>query len=190
MDDLDLPHPSSVALAEPAFELRRAQGVATPLVFASPHSGRVYPQELMAASVLSAQAIRRSEDALVDLLLAGAETLGVNVLTARFARAYLDVNREPYELDPAMFEDDLPAFTRGRTPKVAAGLGAIARVVAEGQEIYGRKLSFAEACDRIEGVHRPYHATLRALLAEVKAVFGRVLLMDWHSMPAAATRPA
>ena len=190
MDDLDLPRPSPVDLAEPAFELRRACGAAAPLVFASPHSGRLYPDDLMAASVLSAQAIRRSEDALVDMLIESAETLGVEVLTARFARAYLDVNREPYELDPAMFEDDLPAFARGRTPKVAAGLGAIARVVAEGQEIYGRKLSFAEACGRIEAVHKPYHSALQALLHEVRSRFGRVALVDWHSMPSAAGRSA
>ena len=188
MDDLDLPRPSPVVPADAAFELRRPQGDAAPLVFASPHSGRLYPEELMAASVLNAQSIRRSEDALVDLLLEGAEMLGVSVLTARFARAYLDVNREPYELDPAMFEDELPPFARSRTPKVAAGLGAIARVVAEGQEIYGRKLSYAEARDRIEAVHKPYHSTLQSLLHEVRSAFGRVALVDWHSMPSAAGR--
>lgn len=184
-----MPRLPAPVVAEPAFELRRAQGAATPLVFASPHSGRLYPADLMAASVLSAQAIRRSEDALVDTLLAGAEALGVSVLTARFARAYLDVNREPYELDPAMFEDELPAFAQARTPKVAAGLGAIARVVGEGQEIYGRKLAFAEARQRIEAVHRPYHSALGAVLQEVKAAFGRAALIDWHSMPSAAVRP-
>ena len=194
MDDLDLPRPPAVAppsaaSAEPAFELRCAKGAPTPLVFASPHSGRLYPADLMAASVLGAQAIRRSEDALVDTLLDGAEALGVSVLAARFARAYLDVNREPYELDPAMFEDELPPFARARTPRVAAGLGAIAKVVAEGQEIYGRKLSFAEACARIEAVHRPYHVALGALLEAAKAAFGRVALIDWHSMPSAAGRP-
>ena len=189
MDDLDLPQPPAVGLVEPAFELRPAQGVAAPLIFASPHSGRLYPPDLMAATVLSAQAIRRSEDALVDTLLQGVEALGVGVLTARFARAYVDVNREPYELDPAMFEDELPPFAQARTPKVVAGLGAIARVVAEGQEIYGRKLSFSEARGRIEAVHRPYHAVLRAMLQEVRAAFGRAALIDWHSMPSAATRP-
>ncbi len=190
MDDLDLSRPSPVAPADAAFELSRPAGVVAPLVFASPHSGRLYPDELMAASVLSAQAIRRSEDALVDLLLEGAETWGVSVLTARFARAYLDVNREPYELDPAMFEDELPSFARARTAKVAAGLGAIARVVAEGQEIYGRKLSFAEACGRIEAVHKPYHSALQGVLHEVRSTFGRVALVDWHSMPSAAGRSA
>ena len=159
------------------------------IVFASPHSGRLYPADMMAASRLGPEAIRRSEDALVDTLLEGAEAAGVSVLSARFARAYLDVNREPYELDPAMYEDELPAFARAQTPRIAAGLGAIARVVAEGQEIYARKLSFAEAHGRIEGVHRPYHAALRGLLAEVKAACGRVALIDWHSMPSAAARP-
>ena len=190
MDDIDLPLASAAPPPEAAFELRRGQGVATPLVFASPHSGRLYPADLMAASVLSAQGIRRSEDALVDMLLEGCEALGVDVLTARFARAYLDVNREAYELDPAMFDDELPPFALARTPRIAAGIGAIARVVAEGQEIYGRKLSFSEARGRIERVHEPYHAALSSLLKAARSDFGRVALIDWHSMPSAASRPA
>jgi N-formylglutamate amidohydrolase len=188
MDDIDLTRPPPAAIAEPAFDLRRPAGVATPLVFASPHSGRLYPRDLMEASALGAHAIRRSEDAWVDALLEGAEDLGVHVLSARFARAYLDVNREPSELDAAMFEDEPPPFALSRTPRVAAGLGAIARVVAEGQEIYARKLSFSEASGRIETVHRPYHAALGALLHELRSTFGCVALVDWHSMPSAAAR--
>ena len=117
---------------------RRADGAPppTPLVFASPHSGRLYPADMMAAAALDAQAIRRSEDAFVDDLIAGAPDLGAALITAGFARAYIDVNREAFELDPAMFADELPDFARARTARVAAGLGAIARVVSEGQEIY------------------------------------------------------
>ena len=189
MDDLDLARAGNPAPAEPAVDVRRPTGPATPLVFASPHSGRLYPDEMMAASSLSASAIRRSEDALVDGLVEGAADLGVTLISARYARAYMDVNRDPYELDPAMFEDELPAFARGRSPRVAAGLGAIARVVGDGQEIYDRKLSFAEARGRIEGVHQPYHQALAGLLAAAKARFGRVALIDWHSMPSAAARP-
>jgi N-formylglutamate amidohydrolase len=143
---------------------------------------------MMAASVLDAAAIRRSEDALVDGLVTGAARHGATVITAAYARAYLDVNREPYDLDPSMFEDELPAFARGRSARVAAGLGSIARIVAEGQEIYGRKLTFAEAASRIETVHTPYHAALRALIAEAKAGFGAAVLVDWHSMPSAAAQ--
>jgi len=160
----------------------------TPLVFASPHSGRLYPQEMMAASTLDAEAIRRSEDVLVDALVLGAAAHGAVVITAAYARAYIDVNREPYDLDPSMFEDELPAFARGRSARVAAGLGSIARIVAEGQEIYSRKLTFADAARRIDSVHAPYHAALEGLIAEATAQFGAAVLIDWHSMPSAAAR--
>ena len=200
------------AAARPApftIEGRGAAAPATPLVFASPHSGRLYPQEMMAASVLDAASIRRSEDVLVDALVTPAAIHGAVVITASYARAYIDVNREPYDLDPSMFEDELPAFARGRSARVAAGLGSIARIVAEGQEIYGRKLTFAEAAARIvaegqeiyarkltfaearrriELVHQPYHEALAALLAQARAAFGVAVLVDWHSMPAAAAR--
>lgn len=175
-----------------AFQLRRAAPAGkpppTPLVFASPHSGRDYPEEMMAAAALDATAIRRSEDAFVDELIAGAPEAGVATLTARLARAYMDVNREPFELDPSMFADELPDFARARTARVAAGLGAIARIVSEGQEIYARKLTFAEARARIERAHRPYHAALARLLGEAHAAHGVAILIDWHSMPAAAAR--
>jgi N-formylglutamate amidohydrolase len=177
---------------EPAFELRRAAPEGEPpptaLVFTSPHSGRLYPDDMMSAAALDALAIRRSEDAFVDDLISAAPGLGAATLSARYARAYIDLNREAFELDPGMFADELPEFARARTARVAAGLGAIARVVSEGQEIYARKLTFAEARGRIEGGHRPYHAALERLLAEAHAAHGFAILVDWHSMPAAAAR--
>ena len=175
-----------------AFEVRRAAAPdrppPTPLVFASPHSGRFYPEDMMSAAALDAVSIRRSEDAFVDDLIAAAPAFGAALITAGFARAYIDVNREPFELDPGMFADELPEFARARTARVAAGLGAIARVVSEGQEIYRRKLTFAEARGRIEGAHKPYHAALAGLIAEAQAAHGFAILVDWHSMPAAAAR--
>jgi len=173
--------------AEPPFVLRRP-AEPTPLVFASPHSGRRYPDDLLAASALDDRAIRKSEDAFVDDLIEAAVDHGAAVIACSVARAYVDVNREPWELDPAMFEDDLPPFARAQTARVQAGLGSIARVVAEGQEIYARKLTFAEAETRIDAVHRPYHEALSALIAEAKARFGTAVLIDWHSMPSAAGR--
>jgi N-formylglutamate amidohydrolase len=171
------------------FDLRRAGTPApTPLVFASPHSGRLYPDDMMAAAALDALAIRRSEDAYVDALIGAAPDLGAALISANLARAYIDMNREAFELDQAMFADELPDFARGRTARVAAGLGAIARVVSEGQEIYARKLTFAEAKSRIEGAHAPYHAALVRLIGEAHAAHGYAILIDWHSMPAAAAR--
>jgi N-formylglutamate amidohydrolase len=175
-----------------AFDLRRAPSrdgrPLTPLVYASPHSGRCYPDDMMDATALDAVAIRRSEDAFVDLLIGEAPALGAALITARLARAYIDVNRDACELDPAMFADELPEFARGRTARVAAGLGAIARVVSGGQEIYRRKLNYAEAAARIDQVHRPYHAALAGLVAEAHVAHRTAILVDWHSMPSAAAR--
>ena len=176
--------------ALPPFEVRRPKGKPGPLVFASPHSGRIYTAAMMDASALDAATIRRSEDAFVDELIERAPGHGATLLLARLARAYVDVNREPWELDPAMFEDELPEFARGRTARVAAGLGSIARIVSEGQEIYARKLTFEEARERIEAAHRPYHEALAALLDETKAAHGTAILIDWHSMPSAAAAQA
>ena len=173
--------PSHVAITPPA-----PGAAATPLVFANPHSGRIYPEDMMAASALDASAIRNSEDALVDALIASAPSRGAAVVSAGLARAYIDVNREPWELDPSMFEDELPLFARSRTARVAAGLGSIARVVAEGKEIYARKLRFAEAAQRVASGHQPYHDALAETLAAVRRRAGLAILVDWHSMPSAA----
>ncbi|MHB8287067.1 MAG: N-formylglutamate amidohydrolase [Caulobacteraceae bacterium] len=189
MHDLDLSPDLAGSSWQPAFDIRRGCEPATPLIYASPHSGRVYPPDLMMASVLDTSAIRRSEDVLVNELISGACEVGVTLISARYGRAYIDVNRDAYELDQAMFDDELPPFARAQTPRVAAGLGTIARIVAAGQEIYGRKLNFAEARDRIEKVHQPYHAALAELLAAAKARFDAALLIDWHSMPSAACKP-
>lgn len=191
MNALDPLPDAHTAAGRAAFTLQRAgtEGAPpTPLVFASPHSGRCYPEDMMSAAALDALSIRRSEDALVDDLIADAPSLGVATIAANYARAYIDLNREPFELDPAMFADELPAFARSRTARVAAGLGTIARIVSEGQEIYRRKLTFAEARRRIESGHRPYHQALEGLIAEARAAHGFAILVDWHSMPAAAAK--
>jgi N-formylglutamate amidohydrolase len=107
------------------------------------------------------------------------------LLKARFPRAYLDPNREPYELDPAMFEDALPPYVNSRSPRVRVGLGTIARVVATGEEIYGAKLRFADAAERIERLYRPYHRALKQLVTATRERFGYYLLVDCHSMPSA-----
>ncbi len=190
---LNLPDPSHIVL--------RPARQTLPLVLASPHSGRCYPPEFIAASRLDAQALRRSEDSFVDELFdfitatepsgdpddpdnpEGIRALGAPLLCALFPRAYIDPNREAYELDPTMFCDSLPDFANTRSPRVAAGLGTLARVVAGGAEIYRTKLRFAEAQARIEKHYSPYHATLRRLIDETREAFGYCILLDCHSMP-------
>ena len=139
----------------PAYRIIAPARQTVPLVFATLHSGRLYPPELLAASRLSAATLRRSEDAYVDELVSGASQAGAPLLCAEYARAYLDLNREPYELDPAMYHEGLPPHANTRSPRVAAGLGSIPRVIAEGTEIYAGKLPVAEAERRIANLWRP-----------------------------------
>ena len=168
---------------DPPFEVVEPNGPLCPLVLSSPHSGSVYPRRFLDSARLDALALRRSEDVFVDDLFAGAVGLGAPLLRARFPRAYLDLNREAYELDPRMFNGRLPGFANTRSVRVAGGLGTIARVVGESQEIYTGRLDVGEALARIERLYKPYHARLRALLDRARRLFGVALLVDCHSMP-------
>jgi N-formylglutamate amidohydrolase len=100
-----------------------------------------------------------------------------------FPRSYVDVNREPYELDPRMFSGRLPSFANTRSMRVAGGLGTIPRVVGDGQEIYRERLSVDDALARIEALYKPYHRALRRLINKAHQAFGTVIVVDCHSMP-------
>src|SRR5216684_4074138 len=183
MDEPDWRRPA----ADGVLDLREPPRHAIPLVIASPHSGSDYSEDFLASARLDPLTLRRSEDSFVDAIFAAAPDLGAPLLAARFPRAYLDVNREAWELDPAMFADLLPGFVNARSPRVRMGLGTIARVVASGEEIYARKLRFAEARQRVDALYHPYHHALRRLVDETEATFGGYLLLDCHSMPSAAS---
>jgi N-formylglutamate amidohydrolase len=160
-----------------------------PAVFASPHSGRDYPPEFIAASRLNVVSLRRSEDAFMDEIFAAAPDFGAPLLCARFPRAYVDANREAFELDPAMFTDPLPDYVNTRSPRIAAGLGTIARVVTDGEDIYHEPLRFEDALGRIEALYLPYHKALQGLLQATQERFGGCLLVDCHSMPSGQLAP-
>jgi N-formylglutamate amidohydrolase len=167
----------------PPFEVLRPNELKLPFVFNSPHSGRVYPQAFLRASKLDALTLRRSEDSYVEELFGFVAELGAPMLYAHFPRAYLDVNREPYELDPVLFREGLPHYANTQSVRVVGGLGTIARIVSEADEIYREPLTVGAALERINRLYEPYHATLKELLAEAKAQFGVAVLIDCHSMP-------
>lgn len=154
-----------------------------PIVLASPHSGCDYPETFLKASRLGPLAIRRSEDAFVDRIAAVGPLRGAPLIKALFPRAYLDVNRDAYELDPDMFDGPLPPFVDTISPRASIGLGTIPRIVGHDQPIYMQKLSFAEAQTRIDHLYYPYHARLEGLVRETRMRFGVCVLMDCHSMP-------
>ncbi|MBI1868816.1 MAG: N-formylglutamate amidohydrolase [Methylocystis sp.] len=172
----------------PPFELTEPDELSCPLVFSSPHSGNVYPTHFLQKTRLDAATLRRSEDAHVDALFLAATAIGAPLLRARLARAYLDLNREPYELDPRMFDDPLPDFANTRSLRVAAGLGTIPRVVADATEIYAGRLQVDEALRRIDTFYKPYHLMLRHLMERARRRFGVAVLIDCHSMPSGPAR--
>ena len=165
--------------------LRRPARQRVPVVASSPHSGRRYAQDFLNSSRLDHLAIRRSEDAFVDDLIAGLPDHGIPTVAALFPRAFVDPNREPYELDPAMFDAPLPRWVNSRSPRVKTGLGTVPRVVAGGAEISRGKLAPQEAEARIKQCYVPYHDALVALIEETRRTFGSACLVDCHSMPSA-----
>ena len=171
---------------EPPVLVDRPITQTTPLIFTSPHSGRRYPPEFLAASRLDALGLRRSEDSFVDELFAAAAGFGAPLVHATFPRAWCDPNREPWELDPTMFAEPLPHWVNTTSSRVNAGLGTLARVVASGETIYRDKLPFAEAERRVETCWKPFHDMLAAIVGGTKAVFGQCVVIDCHSMPSHA----
>lgn len=167
----------------PPVEILRPKTQSAPCVFSSPHSGRYYPAEFLALSQLDALTLRRSEDCFVDELFSVATDYGAPLIRMNYPRAYVDVNRAPYELDPKMYADPLPLYADTASQRVAGGLGTVPRIVGTGLEIYSSPLPFSEAEKRIETVYRPFHALLQKSLEETHQQFGFSLLIDCHSMP-------
>lgn len=173
----------------PSFDVVAPKVQTAPLVFSSPHSGRIYPSEFLAQTRLDPKTLRRSEDCYVDQLFQSVAALGAPLISARFPRAYLDLNREPYELDPELVGEPLPAHANTQSIRVAGGLGTVARIVADGEEIYHHRLSLQSVLARIDHLYFPFHAELARLIEATRETFGYVLLVDCHSMPSSTMAP-
>jgi N-formylglutamate amidohydrolase len=168
------------------FEIIAPHEWSLPVVLNSPHSGSVIPEDLLAQTSLSGDALRRSEDCHVDELFEGCVSRGAPLLRSMVSRAYIDLNREPYELDPRMFTGPLPSHMNASSPRVLSGLGTLPRLVGDGDLIYRRKLELSDALTRINAYYFPYHRALTGLLDHVHAETGCVILIDCHSMPPSA----
>ena len=177
--------PAIIARIDEPVIVRRPAERRSPLLAASPHSGRTYPPVLLAQSVLPLDLLRRSEDAYVDILIETAPELGITSIVAPFPRVFIDPNRSTKELDPALFSD-LTARAAGATPHVHAGLGVIPRISAGGKALYEKPLKLVEANQRIAEFYRPYHGAIDVELKSSRDIFGKAILLDFHSMPAVA----
>ncbi len=177
--------PTDPAETPPPFVIHPAMGEAGAMVFASPHSGGWLPPDMGALPDLSWMTLRSAEDVAVDRLVAAGPRVGAALIAAQVSRAYVDLNRAPDELDPALIE----GVAGSVSAKVAAGFGVVPRRAGDGEALYDRRLSAAEAQARIAQVHTPYHAALAGLMHAARARHGTALLLDWHSMPSRAAGP-
>jgi N-formylglutamate deformylase len=168
-----------------AYQLIEPSGTPCQAVFSSPHSGRYYPPDFVRHSRLGALELRASEDAFVDRLFGTAPIHGAPLISAVVPRAYVDLNRGAEELDPSVVEG---VRATGLNPRIAAGLGVIPRVVAEGTAIYAQKITRRDATERLAMYHAPYHDALAGLMRRARALHGNALLFDCHSMPRDALR--
>ena len=150
------------------------------VIFNSPHSGSIYTDKFMQLTDLSLRTLRSSEDLFVDQLFSPVVGLGSLLLSAKFPRSFIDLNRDCEELDPLLIED-LIAYKD--TLKVSAGLGVIPRVVADQRPIYNNRMSINDANERLKGFYFPYHDKLKSLINQTVSSFNKVILLDCHSMP-------
>lgn len=156
-------------------------------IFASPHSGTVYPADMGADPALPRASLSSAEDALVDRLIAPGTDHGATLVLGRVGRAYIDLNRDPADLDPALVEG---VAAGGVSPRTAAGYGVLPRLTGDGCPLYARRLTLEEAKGRIDRVHAPYHAALAEQMRTARDRHGEAVLVDWHSMPARAAQGA
>lgn len=162
----------------PPISVRKPSTWRSGVIFASPHSGCIYPKAFVSRSSLTEQVLRRNEDAFIDALFAPVVDLGAPLLAAKFPRCFVDVNRAPDELPHGWN----PKGT-GHTPRAEAGLGVIPTMLSETTEIYKKPLSFKAVRKRLTALYHPYHDALQELITEACLNFGTALLIDCHSMP-------
>jgi N-formylglutamate amidohydrolase len=156
----------------------------TPVLLSVPHAGRHYPGALEDLARLSADQLTVLEDRFADRLIERAIESGHGAITARVARAWIDLNRGEDELDPAMIAGQR---SRQNAPhlsaKVRGGLGLIPARIAQGGDIWKAPLEPHDIDFRTQSVYRPYHHAIAKGLAERRALFGCAVLLDVHSMP-------
>ena len=168
-----------------AVELRGPAAAAIPLVLDSPHSGHLFPDDFNAA--VSEAELREGEDCYVDELYAGGPEIGAPLLAALWPRTYLDPNRHAGDIDLDLMEGPWPGEYRP-SGKAKVGKALIWRTLEDGRPIYARKLTPEAVRKRIGEFHVPYHESIKKLLGETHARFGRVYHINCHSMRSVAGR--
>ena len=151
-----------------------------PVLLSVPHSGRDYPDWLVEMAPAGHAALSSLEDPLVDRLAWRAVRRGAGAVIARAPRAAIDCNRAEDEVDPSVVEG---ARRSGITARARGGLGIVPARTQQHGYLWSRSITHAQLGERLDQVHRPYHAAIDDQLSLLLDRFGCALLLDCHSMP-------
>jgi N-formylglutamate amidohydrolase len=151
-----------------------------PVLLSVPHSGRDYPEWLVALASAGKASLTVLEDPWVDRLVWRALQRGCGAVIARAPRAAIDCNRAEDEVDPSIVE----GARRGRvSARARGGLGIVPTRTQQHGYLWRRAISPKHLDERLAQAHRPYHSAIEAQLALLVERFGCALLLDCHSMP-------
>ena len=162
----------------PPAVIKRAEEWKSGIIFASAHSGSIYPDAFIERTDLAIKQLRRNEDAFITNLFSPAPDLGAPLIEANFPRCFVDVNRASNEL-PSFWQTDGKIISS----RAEIGMGVVPTMLSETINIYSEPLSLTAAKIRIKDLYHPYHDALLGLIDEALSLFGKVLLIDCHSMP-------
>ncbi len=169
-----------------AFSFSDTASASVPLLIATPHAGRAYPDEVLRTMRSADLACRKLEDRYIDLV---ADRLvretGAAQLVAHAPRALLDLNRDSADVDWSMVAGKAPTdvVRNGQNRRARSGLGLVPRRLPGHGDIWKQPLAREGLDARIAQIHTPYHHRLSVMLDALRDRFGVALLLDLHSMP-------
>lgn len=152
-----------------------------PVILSVPHAGREYSPALLAEARVERRALERLEDRWVDALIEPALAAGFSAVVARSARALIDLNRAPDDLDPEVLSAPLPGLRP--SARARAGLGLIPHRLHPEGALWRAPVTVGAYQQRLAHVHEPYHRTVSQLMQAACARWGVAVLIDVHSMP-------
>lgn len=158
-----------------------------PLVFDSPHSGLLCPEDFQYAC--RQNDLYHDVDRYIEDLFSSAPHEGAALLYTDIIRSYIDLNRAVDDIDPSLLASPWPFGEINPTPRSHAGIGLIRRLVKPGIPLYDRFLSASEIKHRIEHYYHPYHEALETLLDDAHYAFGQVWHINCHSMSSRSAIP-
>lgn len=155
----------------------------SPVVLSVPHAGRNYSSDVAALARVPLERLRALEDRHADRLIEKAVAQGATAIVAQIARATIDLNRDPREIDPAMIDGPMDAGGLVASGKTRAGLGLFPRRLPSCGELWRGRMPVTMARARIRQIHQPYHQAIADRIEQTRALFGVAVLIDCHSMP-------